>query len=348
MAKITPKENFLKMYGGGHPEYVPVYTLMGEGYMGEVADTMMSPKVFGATMGPDGGKDMWGVPHVPTEGTANAMMPDTRVIILPDIEEWRTTLKFPDIPKANEIDWESVYKHELAAANIDRTQTAVKMGPGLAPFQQLVNMMGFTDGLVALATNPDDVSEMLHAMVDFLEPYIERFIDVYKPDTWHLGDDTCAKNHPFFSPETYVKVFKPIYERLAKPARERGIPIGFHICGMMEPFMDFMVDFGVSMVEPTQETNDLLMLKEKYKGKVGFVGGWDWGEKRPLNYPEFDEEEMRQTVRDAMDKYAPGGGYGIVVWPISYKDDPVLPEIKRILRDECHWYGRKIYGYTGD
>ena len=86
-------------------------------------------------------------------------------------------------------------------------------------------------------------------------------------------------------------------------------------------------------------------LKEKYKGKIGFIGGWEWQNQMPRNYPEYDEEEVRQGVRDAIDKYAPGGGYGIITWPLSYEGDPVLPEIKRILRDECHWYGRKIYGY---
>ena len=27
MAKVTPKENFLMLAHGGHPEYVPVYTI---------------------------------------------------------------------------------------------------------------------------------------------------------------------------------------------------------------------------------------------------------------------------------------------------------------------------------
>ena len=29
MAKITPKDNLMRLVGGGHPEYVPVYTMMG-------------------------------------------------------------------------------------------------------------------------------------------------------------------------------------------------------------------------------------------------------------------------------------------------------------------------------
>ena len=345
MAKITPKDNLLRLVRGGHPEYVPYFTMMGEGYLGEVADVTLNPGVFGATNFMDGGRDMWGVPYKATEGTANAMMPDTRVKILPDIEEWRTTLKYPNVPKPEDIDWEKQYNEDLKKFNVDRSQTAVKTGPQLAPFQQLVNMMGFAEGLMALYTDPDEVLAMLHAMVDFLEPYFNKYIDVYKPDLWYIADDTCAKEAPFFSPETYRHVFKPIYERLSKPANDRGIPIMFHICGRFDPFLDDMLDFGVTIVEPTQETNDILMLKEKYKGRLGIIGGWDWGNKIPPNYPEYDEEVLRQGVRDTIDRYAPGGGYGFFSWPISYAGDPVLPEVKRIIRDEAHWYGRKVYGY---
>ena len=345
MAKISPKDNFMKLVGGGHPEYVPYFTIMGESYLGEAADVMMSPAVFGETFFMDGGKDMWGVPYRATEGTANATMPDTRIKILPDIEDWRKVLQYPDIPRPEDIDWEQQYQKDLAQFQVDRTQSAVKTGPQLMPFQELVAMMGFTEGLMALYTDPDEVLNMFHAMVDFLEPYYTRYIDVYKPDLWYMLDDTCAKEAPFFSPETYRAVFKPIYERLAKPALERGIPIIFHICGYFEPFLDDMLDFGVKIVEPTQETNDILMLKEKYKGRLGIVGGWDWGNHIPPRYPEFSEEELRESVRSTIDKYAPGGGYAFSSWPISYDGDPVLPEIKRIIRDEAHWYGRKIYGY---
>jgi len=345
MTKITPKENFMRIVGGGHPEYVPYYTMMGEPYLGEAADAMLNPAIFGETHFVDGGKDMWGVVYRGTEGTAQATMPDTRIINLPDIDDWRDVIKYPDAPKPDEVDWEKLYNDGLKMFGIDRTQSAVKSGPGIMPFQQLVALMGFEGGLMALATDPDEVLNMLHYMVDFLEPYYTRYIDVYKPDLWYILDDTCAKTAPFFSPETYRKVFKPIYERLAKPANDRGIPLVFHNCGYIEPFIDDMYDFGVRLIEPTQSANDMLKLKEKYKGKIGFIGGWEWQVQMPKNYPEFDEEEVRQGVRDVIDKYAPGGGWGIGTWPVSYEGDPVLPVIRQILRDECHWYGRKVYGY---
>ena len=341
MAKVTPKENFMKLVDGGHPDYVPYYTMMGEPYLGEAADVMMSAPTFDFNPG----MDAWGVPQkAPSTGVA-AAMPDTGTILLNDIEDWSKVLKFP---KVNEFDWEKAYEAGLKQFNIDRTQSAVKCGPGFMPFQELVALMGFSGGLEALYTDPEEVSAMLNAMVDVIEPTFEKTLDVYKPDLWYMLDDTCAQEVPFFSPAIYKEVFLPIYKRMAKAANDRGIPVIFHNCGKIEEFCDFMLEFGVSILEPTQLSNDLLMLKDKYKNKMSFIGGWDWNKVRPLDYPNFNEEELRQTVRDSIDKYAPGGAYGIIVWPISYPGDPVCEQIKWILRDECHWYGRKIYGYTGE
>ena len=347
MAKITPKENFMKLVNGGHPEYVPYYTMMGEPYLGEAAETFCNPPIFNDTSF-QGGTDMWGVPYKAASSGIDAMMPDTGFHLFEDIEDWSKAVKFPQAPAVNELDWNALYENSIKMFNIDRTQTALKCGPILGPFQELVAMMGFENGLAALYTDPEECLAMFMAMCDYLEPYYTRIIDEFKPDLWYMLDDTCAQEVPFFSPEIYEQVFLPVYKRLAKPANDRGIPIIFHNCGKVEEFCDFMLDFGVSILEPTQLSNDLLMLKDKYKNKMSFIGGWDWNKVRPLDYPNFNEEELRQTVRDSIDKYAPGGAYGIIVWPISYPGDPVCEQIKWILRDECHWYGRKAYGYTGD
>ena len=271
MAKVTPKENFLMLAHGGHPEYVPVYTMMGVPYMGEVADVMMMAPVFKSSAFVDGGTDEWGVRYVAAEGTNRATMPDTSIVMLEDIEDWAKVIKFPE---PNEVDFEKTYEQQLKQFNIDRNRSAVKCGPGFQPFQELVAIMGFTGGLMALASDPEEVKAMLNAMVDHIEPYFEKTLDYYKPDLWMMGDDTCTKLAPFFSPETYKDVFLPIYHRMADPAVERGIPVEFHICGYCEPFMDFMVDFGVQMIDPVQASNDIVKCKEKYKGKLSFMGGW--------------------------------------------------------------------------
>ena len=343
MAKVTPKENFMKLRHGGTPDYVPFYSLMGAPYKGESACGGIRLPFFTSTQFVDGGKDIWGVPYKAPESGVQATMPDTSFVMLEDIADWTKVVKFPT---PNDVDVEKVYQDALKT--FDRSQTALKIGFDFSPFQELVAMMGFDGGLMALYTDPEEVKAMFMAMVDDLEPYYTRLLDEFKPDLWYMLDDTCAKETPFFSPAIYEEVFLPVYRRLAKPANDRGIPIVFHNCGKVDEFIPFMLDFGVKILEPMQETNDIPSLKEQYKGKLGLVGGWDWGVRIPKNYPEYDEEEFRQGVRDVIDYDAPGGAYGFLGWPISYPGDPVCAEITRIMRDEAHWYGRKVYGYTGD
>ncbi|MBR6430208.1 MAG: hypothetical protein IKS27_03250 [Oscillospiraceae bacterium] len=344
MAKVTPKENFLMLVDGGTPAYIPYYTMMGEPYLGEAATKMMMPRLFENTMHLHGGYDMWGVRHVAAEGTNGATMPDTSIVMIEDIEDWESILKFPKRPE--HYDLEKMYREDLKLGGIDRTQSAVLVGPGLMPFQQLVALCGFVGGLIALTENPEAVKDMLNAMVDFLEPYYTAYIDVYKPDIWSIADDTCAKTAPFFSVEVYRDVFKPIYKRLCKPAVERGIPVIFHNCGFCEPFIADMVDVGVKILEPMQDSNDLIKVKNQFKGKLSLIGGCDWATLMPPHYPEYDEQELRAHVRRIIDKNAPGGAYGFYAWPISYVGDPVIGEVNRIIRDEAHWYGRKYTGYT--
>ena len=347
MAKITPKDNFMRIVAGGMPEYVPVYTMMGDPYLGEVADVNLMAPVFKDDSF-SGGKDMWGVPQAQASSGTAAYMPDTSFHLFDDIEDWSKAIKFPETPDVNSLDWHAMYENGIKMFNIDREQSCVKCGPSFMPFQELVAMMGFENGLSALYTDPEEVLAMLMAMVDVVEPVFTRVMDEFKPDMWSMGDDTCAKETPFFSPAIYEQVFLPVYQRLAKPAFERGIPIIFHNCGKIDEFMDFMISYGVKLVEPVQETNDLPALKEKYKGKCGFIGGWDYGVRMPKNYPEYDEEEFRAGIREIIDKNSVGGGYGFFGWPISYPGDPVCEELKHIMRDEAHWYCRKVYGYTGD
>ena len=345
MAKVTPKENFLKLAGGGTPDYVPVYTMMGQPYDGEVADCMMMPPLYDNTQFIDGGYDMWGVKYVGAEGTNNATMPDTSIVMLPEIEDWTKVIKFPE---AHEFDWEKVYEEQLKQFHIDRTQSCVKVGPSLMPFQELVAIMGFEGGLTALYTAPEEVKAMLNAMVDHIEPYFEKMLDVFKPDIWSMGDDTCAKTTPFFSPEIYKDVFLPIYHRLAKPAYERGIPIAFHICGRIDDFVPYMLEFGCKYTDPIQEINSIPEFRKKFPG-ISYCGGWEWALHMPENYPTYDEEEIRQSVRDIIDKNSKDGGYAFYhSGLVSYAGDPVIEEIRKIVRDEAHWYGRKVYGYTGE
>ena len=344
MAKITAKENFMKLRHGGTPEYVPFYSMMGAPYKDECPTAGAMIPFFTSTQFMPGGKDIWGVPYAAPEGGVQATMPDTSIVVLEDISDWTKVVQFP---KANDVDLDKIYAETLK--RVDRSQTALTMSFGFSPFQELVALMGFEGGLCALYTDPEEVKAMLNAMIDHLEPYYTKAFQVFKPDIWTMADDTCAAGTPFFSPEIYREIFLPMYKRMARLANENDIPVEFHNCGLIEEFVPLMLEFGVEMTDPAQTVNDIMGLKEQYKNKISFLGCWGWGDHIPEGFPNFDEEAFRQDIRETIDKYSVGGAYAFAGFPIGLANEQDgVKRANEIMRDEVYTYGKKVYGYTGE
>ena len=340
MAELTPKENYLRLAKGEVPDYVPIYMIYGIPFDGVLTTKAVSPNIFNIKYsGPEGGTNLWGVKYVASESTAYQSMPEPNNFILDDVTKWDKVVKAPKMPDG--IDWEAMAKKDIEASGIDRTQTAMLSASQFAPFQSLMAFMGFNEGLMAMFEEPEAVKELFNYMADFYLPIIEKTLDYYKPDIYNMGDDTAAKQNPFVSVEMYRDLLKPIYERLAKPANDRGIPIQFHNCGRCEDFLDDMVGFGVKYWDPAQTSNNLLAVKEKYKGKLAFCGSWDWV--IPDTWPVVDEEQVRQSIRDAIDLYAPGGGYAVAANPLGEYGDTVMPMVDRWVKEEMISYGRDFY-----
>jgi len=346
MAKITPKDNFLQLAGGGMPEYVPYYTFMGNEPIPECSSKSAGPMLFDMNPpNPDGSfTDMWGVTMYPNEATAGSAMPAPNVFIMEDITKWGDVLKKPKHREG--LDFEAMAKADLERIGIDRTQTALRTGIGFGPWMTLISFMGFEGAMVAMAEEPEYCKEMFDWIAELYEPYIIPTLDAYQPDIWSLGDDICTERGPFFSLAMFRDLFRPYYERFSKAAVERGLPVIFHICGQFELFVPDMIEIGVKYMEPAQESNDVLWLKEQYPNKMTYLGVHDWGKHYPKDYPNYDPEEVIADVRATIDKYSPGGGFGTLIWPVSHVGDPHLDELKSLIWNECYTYGKKVYGYV--
>ena len=134
---------------------------------------------------------------------------------------------------------------------------------------------------------------------------------------------------------------KPVYQRLTKPFTDKGIPVQFHNCGHCEAFLEDMIDFGVKILDPSQTANDLLGIKEKYGRDFVLAGCWDW--KPPLSWPNVEEEEIRQMVRDCVDTFAPGGAYMGRAGALGIPGDKDIARVNAWLGEEIYWYTRRYY-----
>ena len=342
-SKLTPKENYLRLVKGEIPEYIPVYTMGSPGYIRAPVTKSIGSSILGPFQRKplDNGKmiDQWGVTSVSNEETNFAFLPEPNNFILEDITKWRDVIKKPDIPE--HIDWEMVSKHDIEKAEIDRTQSAAMASIHLMPFQQVMAFMGFTNGLMAIYEEPEYFEELINWLADIVLPIVQATVDYYDPDIMYLLDDTASEASPFISPDTYRKLLKPVYKRLTQPAVDRGIPIQYHNCGKCEAFTDDMLDLGIKIWDPVQTMNDLDAIKKKYGRDLAICGGYKWAP--PSTWPIVNEEEIRQSVRDNIDRLAPGGGYAFFAAALGRHGDKTIEQVNHWLADEAYHYGMDYY-----
>lgn len=305
--KLTPRENYVRVVSGQMPEWVPIYTVGIPMMNGEpLAMAPITPSLISSHQIPgEEAVDIWGVTWIGNYDTGYMKMPRPSGFILEDVTEWRDVIKAPDLEG---IDWEQMYKNDLKAFNVDRERSAMGQGAYVGPFQTFVSFMGFTEGLIALYEEPEEVKALLEYITDFYVEVEKRYFEVAHPDVLCMTDDTCNQNAPFISEEMFREFFIPCYKRHSEIALDAGIPVQFHNCGVAAGFMEILHDeVGVTAWDPAQTMNDLDAFKAKWGREIAICGGWDpYGE---LLEPDCPDEVVRDSVIDVMNRLAPDGGF---------------------------------------
>jgi len=334
----------MRLFSGEIPEYIPRYNYFTPGDQNPAnLQVMPMPKrdPNAAPFGKDGFVNMFGVKYVTSASTGYAGLPEPGNFILKDIRDWKKVIKTPDISDVSESAWEDMAKKDMERMKLNREMTALALGPGGGVFQDLMSFMGFTEGLCAMAEEPDEVKELFDYLTDYYAEICKKGIRYYKPDFIQMVDDNASKLQPFISLATFKDELLPFYDKVMAPAREAGIPGQMHDCGRCEEFMDDYYAIGIRAWDPAQTTNDLDAFKKKWGRKFAFLGGWDWNP--PESYPEVDEEWVRQTVRDCIDRYAPGGGFGWSAGVVAADGDTAGMTVNKWLQDEVVKYGENFY-----
>jgi hypothetical protein len=347
--KLTPRENFERMIRGEIPQSIPQYTMgfampggprppthsVGPmlGKFAEIMEAQMTGKPV-----PDKYVNEWGVTMMGNKEGSGGMLPEPNNFILKDIRDWKKVIKAPPPLETSDSWWADKAKKDIANSGIDRTQSLAAVSILFSPFLARISFMGFTEGLCALSEEPEEVKEFLNWQCDYYMPIYEKVLKYYEPDLAGIGDDTATRYNPFFSVEMYKDIFKPIYARQAKVFTDRGLWIEFHLCGRGEDFLPDMCDFGVKAWDPAQTDNDLI--KAKTTHDISILGGYDFV---PPPDGVVTEEFVRQSVRNTINKYAPGGRYGWMGMIMTVTGDPNGPVWNGWLTDEVNKLTENYY-----
>lgn len=326
---LTERENMLLVLEGRQPEWIPNYG---------VASIKVSPNCIARKLDPATGYmvDACGVEFIQEIDGLIPVHTKDQQFTMTDITKWREYLPKIDW---NAIDWEQDVKKSLASrysyygdpAGNDKVTDYVF---GYL-WDEMHYLMGFENALCALLEEPECCYDFLQALADCYIEVFHRYCQYWKPDVAMLVEHVANNRGLLMSPELYREIIKPAQQKVYQAIIEEGVYPEIHTDGDFNVIIPDYAEIGVKVIQPFQIYNDIEGAKEKYG--IVCIGGWDsFG---PGNVPDATEEEIRRSVRTAMDTYGRTNRYAIYFSGCTARN----PERMEILADEAKRYGHQFF-----
>ena len=153
--------------------------------------------------------------------------------------------------------------------------------------------------------NPQMVHDLARIGTDFDKAAIDMIAGI-GADVIAMTGDLAGEDTTIMSPKHHREYVKPYHKEIVDHAHRKGLKIVKHSDGNLWPILDDLLEVGFDGVHPIQpQCMDIEEVKTYLAGKMCILGNIDC-----RNLLVFGtEEEVEETVKETIEKAAPGGGY---------------------------------------
>jgi uroporphyrinogen decarboxylase len=191
----------------------------------------------------------------------------------------------------------------------DRAGLAL-IGAVRGPFALLAyHWAGLVVTLEAIYDDPPFLAAACRMITDFDLVICEQLVDAGADIIW-ITEDIAGTQGPLLSPAHYRAHFLPHLRELVAFVNASGRPAVFHSDGYLMPFLDDLLDAGISGLNPIERAAgmDLCQLKRQIGDRVCLLGNVDNKRTLGAGTPQEVEEEARACIASA----GCGGGYALI------------------------------------
>ncbi len=238
-----------------------------------------------------------------------------------------------------QADWFD-YSGMRARAQEARRTKALQCGY-MAPFYFHNLLRGLEQSLLDPLVDPEFTHFLVGRVSDFFYEHHRKMFEACDGliDVAQVTDDLGSQTGPLISLDLYREFYAPHHKRLIDLCQEFGIKVFHHDDGSCRPFLPFLVEMGIDILNPVQWTcpgMDMTELKEEFGGRVCFHGAVENQRILPFGTPE----EVRAEVRHCIDALAcDGTGYILAPCHNLQVNTPVENIIA--MYDEAWKYGKR-------
>ncbi|NLT40415.1 MAG: hypothetical protein GXX89_08135 [Clostridiales bacterium] len=321
---VTPRENLMMALNHKKPLWMPNIGASSQLFGSKIAHD--SPPAHERTMDTT---DWFGVryKYSPAYGSNT---PQGNVLNC--VTEWREKIVWPDL---DSFDW-AAEAAEFMEGRDESLALCMRMSNGL--FERLHMIEGFEQALVDLILEPETVQDYLFAVADFKIDLFNHMRDHMEFDYVVCADDWGTMRAPFFSTDTFERTILEPTKRFVQGVHARGTKFIAHCCGVIEPFVPYMVEeIGFDALEIQTDLNDVGAILAKYGDRITVQHGVRPG---TAQTQEMTVEEARAAARKMVDTYGahavPGPGV------LAMVSSPV-EQIYYAIEEEIYEYSKERY-----
>jgi uroporphyrinogen decarboxylase len=165
-------------------------------------------------------------------------------------------------------------------------------------WERLHFLRGLKETMLDLYLQRDRVHRLLEALTEFKIGLIRGYSGL-GVDCVGFSDDWGSQSRLMISPELWVEVFKPHYERIFCEAERRGMHTFLHSCGNIRDIIGHLIEAGLGIIQlDAPHQSDVDALGEGFAGKICFDCCIDIQKVLVRGVrSEIDEEARRLTRR---------------------------------------------------
>ncbi len=209
------------------------------------------------------------------------------------------------------------YSHIAAYRAMHPDAAIAVMCPGVQDWSQQWHKMEKLYGGMILY--PDTIERFFRKMAEHTLQIIRGVLRA-GADIVLIGDDYGTHNSMLMSKKMWERFTFPCLKMQCEEIHRHGGIAMLHSCGFVMPLLDKIVEAGVDMLHPLQQTagNDLSAAKAAYGDRLTFVTGLD-----VMTLSTAGPEEVRESILAAARAAAPGGGFVLCTTNYLQVDTPL-------------------------
>jgi len=186
------------------------------------------------------------------------------------LEDWSkfNGYESPDPDKTDgtyPVDWQAIRE----GVNQQKLEGELVCGglPHGHTFLRLQDIRGYENLIFDMLYEDPNLLLLIEILEKFNCRYVEKWLEL-KPDMMSYPEDLGMQVGPMLSPESFRKYFKPLYERLMKPAREQGCIVHMHSDGDIRMLVDDLIEGGVEVINLQDLVNGIDWIADKFAGRI--------------------------------------------------------------------------------